>query len=942
MTVQSRPGFLPRLAAVLTGVTLLSAGFTPVSPALAVDGPAPQSQTRTVVGAVHADAVSLFLDDGALALDSQADLPGAPLHARYNADQTIFNISDAARTTIPAGPIEAVTGPAGGVWWVAPETRMAEVLWPGMSTDSLPANLIDGKTASLTLSEVDGPGTVSVWDSANFAPRQLFHSNPADSSFPNTIKLSVPQHRHANWGFSAPGTYKLTFTASASVQGVPQSTTQTYTFVVGPVPAPIQTAVSLAVDPAGPITVGQSVRLSAAVEPATAAGWIEFSDGSTVLGHEPVTGGAAALTTNKLALGQRNITARFVPAWTNDFTASTASTTIAVTEETGGEFFHIAGMKERYTSGEKLDLRVVGVTLQEGQEFRWLLKRADEPNSAGSDITGTLTAPTPDWDLTSSYNGLAFTVQVVERQDWNVTVIQEAPWVTLTVTGEDKGSGQHVTVGPLPAEIYMGDPLTVVPSSAPLTEGQRYELVSRSPGFFNTWTPIDEQFIEQSGTAFMTAAGPAGFHELAVQIVDAQGEIRGQSAPVAFESMMRELQITGGQAVYRAGDTLNLTSSLYPARDDSNYTWMLYTPEPYSYEPLEADGGTLSLKITPEMKNAVIILSADDPHFGMQYAFADFTINVTDAAPGEQIVFFIGLTGHYHQGANVAITLAADPLATDTDIFSASWKRPDQEDFVPLPLDGNSLTLAAEQALHGTVFRGELHDKEGNLLATAPEATLLVDDHGADPHQKMSITGGTEAPEGEAFELTAEVSPSSVLQRHRWTITSPTAATETLITNGPGLSLAATKERHGASIAAELIFDDGTAYVKSPALQLSVTAPAPPTDPDVPPTDPEEPVDPELPPTEPEEPVDPELPPASPEDDDLVQAPADPQDPLGRQEAGADAGGSQARGPSSTPSALAVTGAAVTPLLTAGALLAVGGALLLFARRRLIPRSGRL
>jgi hypothetical protein len=56
------------------------------------------------------------------------------------------------------------------------------------------------------------------------------------------------------------------------------------------------------------------------------------------------------------------------------------------------------------------------------------------------------------------------------------------------------------------------------------------------------------------------------------------------------------------------------------------------------------------------MKNAVIVLSADDPHFGMQYAFADFTINVTDAAPGEQVVFFNGLAGHYHQGSNVAIT----------------------------------------------------------------------------------------------------------------------------------------------------------------------------------------------------------------------------------------------------------------------------------------------
>ncbi|AXG77745.1 Ig-like domain repeat protein [Streptomyces paludis] len=91
--------------------------------------------------------------------------------------------------------------------------------------------------------------------------------------------------------------------------------------------APAQaTTASLTAAPAGPVTEGTSVKLTAKVAPATAAGTVRFLDGTAQLGS-PVTvsGGTASLATTALKAGTHALKAQFTPAEPAEFTGSTSS-----------------------------------------------------------------------------------------------------------------------------------------------------------------------------------------------------------------------------------------------------------------------------------------------------------------------------------------------------------------------------------------------------------------------------------------------------------------------------------------------------------------------------------------------------------------------------------------------------------------------------------------
>ena len=91
------------------------------------------------------------------------------------------------------------------------------------------------------------------------------------------------------------------------------------------------TTTSLMVSPASPITVGTTTDLTANVLPNTAAGTIQFKDGSTNLGSAiTVVSGAASLTGQSLALGSHPLTAVFTPTNSATFGPSTSATTTYV------------------------------------------------------------------------------------------------------------------------------------------------------------------------------------------------------------------------------------------------------------------------------------------------------------------------------------------------------------------------------------------------------------------------------------------------------------------------------------------------------------------------------------------------------------------------------------------------------------------------------------
>ncbi|MFF3874786.1 Ig-like domain-containing protein [Streptomyces sp. NPDC001978] len=75
------------------------------------------------------------------------------------------------------------------------------------------------------------------------------------------------------------------------------------------------TTTKLTASPVTPVVQGTSVKLTAAVTPATATGTVRFLDGTTQLGS-PVTvsAGTATLSTSSLAVGTHSLKAEFTPA----------------------------------------------------------------------------------------------------------------------------------------------------------------------------------------------------------------------------------------------------------------------------------------------------------------------------------------------------------------------------------------------------------------------------------------------------------------------------------------------------------------------------------------------------------------------------------------------------------------------------------------------------
>lgn len=93
-----------------------------------------------------------------------------------------------------------------------------------------------------------------------------------------------------------------------------------------PVAGPTTTTTALTVTPASPQQAGTTVTLKATVSPSTAAGSVQFKDGSANLGSAvTVSGGIAQLPTSSLGVGPHSITAVFTPTNASAFTTSTSS-----------------------------------------------------------------------------------------------------------------------------------------------------------------------------------------------------------------------------------------------------------------------------------------------------------------------------------------------------------------------------------------------------------------------------------------------------------------------------------------------------------------------------------------------------------------------------------------------------------------------------------------
>ncbi|MCU1658011.1 MAG: repeat-containing protein, partial [Pseudonocardiales bacterium] len=205
-----------------------------------------------------------------------------------SSDQVAFNDSTSAPVTFlvkppptpttttltvtPSGPVGYGTSVTLGAT-VSPQSAGTVTFFDG--TTALGSKPVSAGAASLTTIGLGG-GTQSL--TASFAP-----TAPTDFA-PST---------------SAPAT-SLTVTALA-------------------------TTTSLAVTPAGPVTRGASVTLTATITPSVAVGSVTFRNGTAGLATVAVSGGKAILHTTKLPIGKASLTAAFAGTKPANYTASSSS-----------------------------------------------------------------------------------------------------------------------------------------------------------------------------------------------------------------------------------------------------------------------------------------------------------------------------------------------------------------------------------------------------------------------------------------------------------------------------------------------------------------------------------------------------------------------------------------------------------------------------------------
>lgn len=214
--------------APLVAIAVLASLAVGVQPAAAAE--------QVVLSKGHTDAVDVHYEGGALSLQVHDDTV-SPAVYRDPADVT-FHALPASAVEVPDHPDYAFLGPAGTTVWMLPQVQDPDLLWPGWNTTTLQSGVFAGDAVTMSLVDVEGPG--DVWVFMSDALGLPLHKFRTDDGLPDALQVPVHTHAHANWAFSATGTYTLTFQADATLAGgTPVSTGPVdYTFVIGDLAGP--------------------------------------------------------------------------------------------------------------------------------------------------------------------------------------------------------------------------------------------------------------------------------------------------------------------------------------------------------------------------------------------------------------------------------------------------------------------------------------------------------------------------------------------------------------------------------------------------------------------------------------------------------------------------------------------------------------------------------
>ena len=185
-------------------------------------------------------------------------------------NQTVLRVNDAAIMTAPnSADYPFLADVAGKPVYVVPQTQNPSVVWLGWNTQDPAVTATIDRGLTMRVGPVSGPGRAWLFlQSGTFGKPLLL----ADSgTAPGDVWIDSGTHVHANWAFSAPGTYTATVTfLGTTTTGEAVSASTTLRFAVGDA-ASASEALAMAAPAADSASAGSSASSSGSAPAASGA-----------------------------------------------------------------------------------------------------------------------------------------------------------------------------------------------------------------------------------------------------------------------------------------------------------------------------------------------------------------------------------------------------------------------------------------------------------------------------------------------------------------------------------------------------------------------------------------------------------------------------------------------------------------------------------------------
>ena len=186
-------------------------------------------------------------------------------------NQTVLRVSDAAIMTAPdSADYPFLADVAGKPVYVVPQTQNPSVVWLGWNTQDPAVTATIDRGLTMRVGPVSGPGRAWLFlQSGTFGKPLLL----ADSgAAPGDVWIDSGTHVHANWAFSAPGTYTATVTfLGTTTAGEAVSASTTLRFAVGDAASASEALAMAAPAAADAASAGSSASSSGAAPAASGA-----------------------------------------------------------------------------------------------------------------------------------------------------------------------------------------------------------------------------------------------------------------------------------------------------------------------------------------------------------------------------------------------------------------------------------------------------------------------------------------------------------------------------------------------------------------------------------------------------------------------------------------------------------------------------------------------